>query len=197
MYNKECKQGINRPHLYSKNTNEYLCNINSRIKYRPAILIYHLNGKHMGKSFLVVSFIIFLMKAGSAGAAEHYNNAVIGKPGIPEDVTRTIQIEIHDGSFSPSEINVSEGETIRFMVKNAGRMQHKMVIDTIKNLKKYAKAMRQDTHAIPDGTNQITLDPTEVKELVWQFTKTGIVDFACPLPGHFKGMRGKIIVENK
>lgn len=138
-----------------------------------------------------------LLGAGSTYATEDYSNAVIGQPSVLEDVTRTIGIEIHDNYFSPSEINVKKGETIRFVVRNMGRMKHKMVIDTIKNLKEHAKMMRQDADAIPGGTNQVILSPTETKELVWQFTHAGVVDFACPFPGHFKGMRGKIIVENK
>ncbi len=152
----------------------------------------------MGKSFfLITSFITSLLGAGSTYATGDYSNAVIGQPGVLEDVTHTIGIEIHDNYFSPSEINVKKGETIRFVVRNMGRMKHKMVIDTIKNLKEHAKMMRQDADAIPGGTNQVILSPTETKELVWQFTHAGVVDFACPFPGHFKGMRGKIIVENK
>ena len=151
----------------------------------------------MGKSFLIVSFIILFITVSNTYAAEDYNNAVIGKPGILENVTRTIEIEVHDNYFSPSEIHVKKGETVRFMIRNAGRMKHKMVIDTTKELREHAKVMREDINIIPDGTNRVTLDPSEAKELVWQFTQTGVVNFACPFPGHFRGMRGKIRVESK
>jgi uncharacterized cupredoxin-like copper-binding protein len=34
----------------------------------------------------------------------------------------------------------------------------------------------------------ISVEPGKTGELVWNFTEAGTVNFACPLPGHFKGM---------
>ena len=59
-----------------------------------------------------------------------------------------------------------------------------------------------DTHA-GAGVHDLTgKESGKTGELVWQFTKAGTVDFACPLPGHFKGMnfpgmKGTIKVESK
>ena len=44
---------------------------------------------------------------------------------------------------------------------------------------------------------EIRVNPGKAGELVWEFTGSDIVNFACPLPGHYKGMRGRVIIENK
>jgi len=48
-------------------------------------------------------------------------------------------------------------------------------------------------HAEP---NQVTLAPGKSGNLVWQFTHSGVFDFACLQPGHFEaGMRGAVSVK--
>lgn len=150
------------------------------------------------KKPLIVSFSILCLGSAMTYAAEqHYNNAAIGKPGILENVTRTVEIEAYENRFSPSEITVRQGDTVRFIVRNTGEKKHEMMIDTMQHLREHAKMMRLHAHMEHNEPNQVTLAPGEQKELIWQFTHAGVVDFACPMPGHFKGMRGKIIVEEK
>jgi uncharacterized cupredoxin-like copper-binding protein len=44
-----------------------------------------------------------------------------------------------------------------------------------------------------DDPNSVLIGPGETKELVWKFTKTGALEFACNIPGHYEsGMVGKI-----
>ena len=51
-----------------------------------------------------------------------------GRPGDPAKVDRTVMIEMRDPvEFSPSEIAVKAGETIRFVVLNSGKHEHEMV----------------------------------------------------------------------
>lgn len=122
-------------------------------------------------------------------------NPAIGKPGDPNKVSRIIKITVIENIFLPNEIYIKEGETIQFMVKSVGNKKHEMIIDTMANLKKHAKKKRNNPEIKTAGPNHIQLDPGELKALIWEFTKAGTIDFACPLPGHFKGMRGKINVE--
>ncbi len=122
-------------------------------------------------------------------------NTAIGKPGDPNKISRIIKLTVIENMFLPNEIYVKEGETIQFIVKNAGNKKHEMMIDTMANLKRYAKKKRNNPETKTAGTNHIQIDPGESKALIWEFTKAGTIDFACPLPGHFKGMRGKINVE--
>lgn len=146
------------------------------------------------KAFLIVFFTILMLGAASTFAG---SNPAIGKPGDSAKVARTIEITAVDNRFKPSEINVKQGETIRFVVKNEGKKQHEMVIDTLDNLKQHAKLKRSNLDMNHEKFNLVDVQPGEQKELIWHFTESGMVDFACGYPGHFKGMRGKINVEIK
>lgn len=61
---------------------------------------------------------------------------------------------------------LKKGETIKFVVKNAGNRKHEMIIDTMTNLKKYAKKKQNNPEAKTAGLNHIQLDPGEHKALV-------------------------------
>ena len=154
------------------------------------------------KRFLIIrfTFAVLMILLSVCAFADNGNiiaDVSIGKPGDPSKVDRTIKITAIEYMFLPSEIAVTQGETIKFVINNKGEKKHEMVIDTKRNLKNYAKMRRLDPEAVTHGLNQITVGPGEQKTLIWEFTKTGTIDFACPLPGHFKGMYGKIIVETK
>lgn len=154
------------------------------------------------KTLVTVFFTILMLGAVSAFAGSnhkhhHGTNPAIGKPGDPAKITRTIEITAVENRFRPSEIKVKQGETIRFVVKNEGEKQHEMVIDTMANLKQHAKLKRSHPDMKHEEFNLVDVPPGEQKELIWQFTEGGVIDFACGYPGHFKGMRGKINVETK
>lgn len=153
--------------------------------------------KYMVVFFLILMFWVVSVSVGMNHNQHGTNPSVIGEPGDPANVTRTIEIKILDNRFLPSNINVKQGETIRFLVKNEGMRRHEMVIDTLENLKKHAQMMRSNPGFTSDDPNYVDVLPREQKEIVWHFTESGIVNFACGYPGHFKAMRGKIYVEMK
>ena len=46
--------------------------------------------------------------------------------------------------------------------------------------------------------NMVTVAPGKTGEIIWQFTSTGKVDFACLQPGHYDaGMKGLVNVAKK
>lgn len=149
------------------------------------------------KKTLIVSLILSCLGSVGAYATTNHSYAAIGEPGVQKNITHTIRLEVYEYRFSPSEINIKQGETIQFIVKNTGKKKHEMMIDTIRHLRKHEKMMREHDHGPHTEPNLIILEPGEEKELIWHFTQAGTIDFACPVPGHLKGMRGKIIVENK
>jgi uncharacterized cupredoxin-like copper-binding protein len=90
---------------------------------------------------------------------------------------------------------VKRGETIRFVVRNTGKLKHEMVLGTIRELKEHAKQMRNFPEMEHADPNQVSVEPGKTGELVWRFTKAGTFDFACLVPGHFEaGMFGKVRV---
>ena len=121
----------------------------------------------------------------------------MGKPGDSKKVSRAIQVVMSDDmKFTPANINVKRGETIRFVVSNAGRIKHEMIIGSTAELKQHAELMRKMPGMEHADSNQVTLDPGKSAELVWQFTEPGTVDFACLQPGHFEaGMMGTVSVK--
>jgi uncharacterized cupredoxin-like copper-binding protein len=120
----------------------------------------------------------------------------LGKPGDPGKVTRNVAVEMNDSMrFLPDSIRVKRGETIRFIVRNTGKVKHEMVLGTIKELKEHAELMRKFPEMEHADPNQVSVEPGMTGELVWQFSKAGTFDFACLVPGHFEaGMVGKIRV---
>ena len=121
----------------------------------------------------------------------------VGKPGDPRRVSRAIHVLMSDDmKFTPAQISVKRGETIRFVVRNAGRIKHEMVIGSMAELKEHAALMRRFPGMEHDDPNMVTLAPGKTADLIWQFTSAGRVDFACLQPGHFEaGMRGTVSVK--
>lgn len=119
------------------------------------------------------------------------------KQAVTNDVSRIIRLTQLDNMFLPNEVWVSQGETIKFVVINKGERNHEMLIGSKKDLRDAAKMRRMypdKNHAEP---GLIKLAPNDQKELIRHFDQVGMIEFACPLPGHSKGMRGKIYVEKK
>lgn len=123
-------------------------------------------------------------------------SAMIGKPGNPAKVDRTVEVSMDDNMrFTPASIGVKAGETIRFFVKNTGKAQHEMVLGDLKSLKEHAEMMRSMPNMQHEEPNMINLKPGQRGGIVWEFTQAGTVDFACTVPGHMEaGMVGKISV---
>ena len=70
-----------------------------------------------------------------AGGHGHEADEAIGKPGVATKTTRTINVDMADSMrFTPADISVKQGETVRFVIKNSGQLKHELVIVTEKEL---------------------------------------------------------------
>ncbi len=130
-----------------------------------------------------------------AGGHEKGEDA-IGVPGDAAKVTRTITVNMTDNMrFSLARIAVKQGEIIRFKVTNAGKVKHELVLGTQKELKDHYEAMKKNPEMEHADPNMVTIAPGKTGEIIWQFTKSGRVDFACLQPGHYDaGMKGRVMV---
>lgn len=119
-----------------------------------------------------------------------------GIAGDARDAKRTIRIAMTDDMrFSPSTIEVKEGETVRFVVQNKGKVLHEMVIGTRQALDEHAALMQKFPTMEHDEPHMAHVPAGKQGELVWKFNRTGDFDFACLIPGHYQaGMVGKIKV---
>jgi uncharacterized cupredoxin-like copper-binding protein len=123
--------------------------------------------------------------------------AAMGKPGDAKKVSKTIAIDMSDAMrFTPSNISVKRGDTVKFMIKNSGTVKHEMVLGSIEELKEHAALMIKFPEMEHSDPNQVSVEPGKTGALVWQFTQAGTFDFACLQPGHFEsGMKGKVVVK--
>jgi len=154
----------------------------------------------MKNIFIASVLAISLIPGGGVAQAYSGNEeglAVVGRLGDPDKVSRIIEIIMVDNRFKPSEIRVKQGETVRFVLRNTGKKKHEMMIGSMAQLDKHAAMMKKFPDTEHPDPNLVSVDPGKSGELVWQFAETGMVDFACTLPGHFKGMRGKFEIEVK
>ncbi|MEJ7930133.1 cupredoxin family protein [Ramlibacter sp. AN1015] len=119
-----------------------------------------------------------------------------GQQGDPKKVTRTIRVTMDDSMrFHPENITVEQGETVRFVIPNAGAVLHEMVLGTPEALKEHAELMKKHPGMEHDEPSMAHVKPGTAGEIVWRFTKAGEFQFACLIPGHFEaGMVGKVRV---
>ena len=126
----------------------------------------------------------------------HKEQQVFGIAGDSAKVERTIDIAMSDDMrFTPSNIRVREGETVRLRVRNLGAVLHELVIGTREDLDKHAELMRRFPDMQHDEPQMSHVPPGQRGEIVWQFNRVGEFEFACLIAGHYQaGMRGTITV---
>ena len=128
------------------------------------------------------------------GALGHGDSAA-GRPGNAKKISRTIKIAALDIKYDKPEIKVKAGETIKFVLTNAGKLRHEFMIGDAKEQSEHAEMMKQMPDMVHADANMITVEPGQTKSLVWQFTKAGTVEIACHIPGHYEaGMKSKVTV---
>lgn len=172
----------------------------------------------MKKTISIISMLIFgLLPAWALASGEHAgahdkrrmeyehrsdmsadaHEAAARQPGDPAEVDRTITVSMNDTMrFNPEEMAFKAGETVRFVVRNAGKIRHEMVIGSMDELKEHAEMMDKMPGMRHEEPNMISLAPGKSGELIWRFERPGSVDFACLQPGHLEaGMTGEIVVE--
>jgi uncharacterized cupredoxin-like copper-binding protein len=119
-----------------------------------------------------------------------------GREGDPNSVTRTVAVDMDDRMrFTPGDITVKRGQTVRFRVRNSGKVMHEMVLGTMEDLKQHAALMQKHPGMEHDEPYMAHVAPGKTETFVWQFTKAGEFYYGCLVPGHFEaGMLGKVKV---
>lgn len=165
----------------------------------------------------VAAALITPLLAASAFAGEgHGDGSAAGKPGKASDATTTIEVTMYDNYYAPENISVKEGETVRFIIRNAGGLVHEFNIGTADQHEAHApmmqmmvdhgvleadkinhdvgKAMQASMgHGMHHEPNSALLEPGKTAEIVWTFPAHAEIEFACNVPGHYDGgMVGEI-----
>ncbi len=126
-----------------------------------------------------------------------------GHPGDAAKATRTIEVTASDNEFSLKSLQVKDGETVRFVVRNDGLDPHEFLIGTAHEHAEHIQEMKEMIEAQKRGQshsmnmeahkNGVTVQPGQSASFVWTFARTANLEFACDVPGHYKdGMHGPI-----
>ncbi len=119
-----------------------------------------------------------------------------GIAGNAKAVTRTISESMLDKMrFTTDKIEVKQGDTVKFVLKNDGKIMHEFVIGTKKDLDEHAALMVKFPTMEHSEPYMAHVPPGKTGEIIWTFNRPGNFDFACLIAGHYQaGMVGKIKV---
>jgi uncharacterized cupredoxin-like copper-binding protein len=128
-----------------------------------------------------------------------------GRQGDPAKVARTIEVAAIDNAFSLKTLDVRDGETVRFVVRNDGMDPHELTIGTVAEHAEHRKLMKEMMelqkkgghagHSMADMAHAggVWVEPGKTGSFVWTFARTASLEFACNIPGHYEdGMKGPI-----
>ena len=115
----------------------------------------------------------------------------------PRKAKRTIRVEMRDTMrFLPAELTVRQGDVVRFVVRNDGKILHEMVLGTREELDKHAELMKKFPGMEHDEPHMTHVKPGDTGEIGWRFTQPGTFFYGCLIPGHYEaGMIGTITVK--
>ncbi|WP_287876762.1 cupredoxin family protein [Acidovorax sp.] len=119
-----------------------------------------------------------------------------GIAGDAQAVRRTITLRMNDDMrFTPSHIEVREGDTVRLRAENRGKVLHEIVLGTQAELAQHAQMMQKFPGMEHDEPHMAHVGAGRRGDIVWHFNRPGSFDFACLIPGHYEaGMTGTITV---
>ena len=165
---------------------------------------------------LAVGFAMSIATGSALASGSHsggHDDGGIGSAGDAGHVDREITIEMGEMYFSPSSIEIRNGETVRFMVKNVGEFVHEFNIATETMHLKHSEEMammidmgileadkiNRDVMAASEmahsDPNSLLLEPDEIGEVIWTFDGDATLELSCNVPGHREsGMFGSIMM---
>ena len=109
--------------------------------------------------------------------------------GAASDAVRTVEVTMTDDlRYDPAELSVGAGETVRFVVRNAGANVHEFLIGTPQEQAVFAEEMADGHgggHAAGAG---VSVEPGATAEFTYSFTADDRdLLVGCHQPGHYKG----------
>lgn len=115
---------------------------------------------------------------------------------------RTVEVLMTEMAFEPSNFSVQAGETVQFVLRNQGVVEHEFRLTTQHAAEEHI-ASGHEGHDDEDGGHShdemsVVVDPGEVAVFTVTFQETGAFDtVACLIPGHFEaGMHAPLTYES-
>lgn len=119
-----------------------------------------------------------------------------GQPGDSRKAADTIAVDMADTMrFTPDRLVVRQGATVKFVVRNRGKLMHEMVLGTEGELRRHAEMMRKHPGMEHEEPYMAHVAPGKTETLAWTFSRPGTFMYGCLIPGHWEsGMKGTIVV---
>jgi uncharacterized cupredoxin-like copper-binding protein len=144
---------------------------------------------------LFIASAVTLVACGSDGG----NDPVGGSADAP----RTIEVTMTDMAFTPSDLDVTSGETVTFVFRNDGAVRHEAVFGTTAEQEAHHTEMAEMGGAhdgMEGGTmphdgemtelHAAVVEPGETIEMTHTFEAAGPTMVGCHEPGHWEaGMK--------
>ncbi len=155
---------------------------------------------HLGVLCFPMLFAAGLAFAGAGAPGHGHETFSAGEPGNPKKPSRIVHVTMREGDgkmmYIPENVEVRQGEQIKFVIRNNGELDHEFILATTEENLKHAEEMKKNPEMEHDDPNAIRLAPKKAREIVWKFTKAGTFEYGCLIPGHREaGMTGKVIVK--
>lgn len=152
----------------------------------------------VGATWLALAYPVHVWAHGDEHQAADLYAA--GAPGDTAKPFRVVELTMTEGNgimaYSPAEIQVKKGEQIKFILKNAGTLDHEFFLDSFEHNAEHKIEMQKNPEMVHDEPNAQRLASGKQTEILWKFSKAGTFEFACLIPGHYEaGMHGKVVVK--
>ena len=119
-----------------------------------------------------------------------------GHPGKPGADIQTIKVIASDSRFDPTRIAIKRGATVRFVVTNQGRAEHEFILGDAHKQAEHDREMAARQGMKMHHVTGVSVAPGQTQVFFWKFTNTGVLQFACHVPGHYAaGMFGEVRVQ--
>ena len=105
--------------------------------------------------------------------------------------TRTAEVDMVDIAFEPDILKIAEGETVRFVFTNRGKVAHDAFIGDAAAQADHEAEMRDADSGDAHGghgdkdDDAVTVEPGDTAELTYTFDGPGSVEIGCHQPGHY------------
>lgn len=151
--------------------------------------------------FFAALAALSVLAAAPSYAAPEAAHFTFGHAGSPAHATRTVRIGAFDMYFKPNRVVVHQGQTVRFIITNHGKLTHEFVIGDAAEQQRHEREMRMMDHmggmkmSQDRDPNGVVVHPGETRTLTWTFGKPAALEYACHEGHHFAaGMVGQIRV---
>ena len=145
------------------------------------------------KRVLVV--LVAALALGACGSGDSAGDAAL----------RTVEVEMVDIAFKPTSLSIAKGETVEFVFKNTGRIDHDAFVGDRKAQDAHEAEMRGGGKGDKghgdggdhddDAADAVTVKPGKTERLKYTFDTAGTVEIGCHQPGHYEaGMKVTVAV---